>query len=296
MTVTGKPAATTNPSNAAQNAWANVACGLVAIGLALLLPTARRLNAQQGAQPEARFEVASVKPNTSGTQNSRSQFQPGGRYVVSNGTIERLFRNAYSVQPFQIIGAPGWFTADRFDIDAKADGNITVPQLQAMLQTLLRERCQLTFHKETRDLPIYTLTLARPDGRRGPSLKSSAFDCSTMMNGPPPTAPAPALPNGMPPCGGRTGSGSIVLNGTSMSNFAGNLSNVIGRTVVDRTGLTGDFDLALAYVPDTTSTEPLSDLPSLFTAVQEQLGLKLEPARGPVEVFVIDRVERPVED
>jgi len=89
----------TAPNAAAQDAWLNVACGLIAIGLALLLPTARRLNAEQSAEPVLRFEVASVKPNTSGTQSSRSQFQPGGRYVVSNGTIERLFRNAFTVQP-----------------------------------------------------------------------------------------------------------------------------------------------------------------------------------------------------
>ena len=283
-------------TNDARTAWLNVAYGLMAIGLALLTPTARRLNAQQAAEPELRFEVASVKLNTSGVQSSRSQFQPGGRYVVSNGTIERLFRNSYAVQPFQIVGAPDWFIRDRFDIDAKADGNITVPQLQAMLKTLLRERFQLAFHKETREMPIYTLVLARSDGRHGPAMKPSAFDCSTMMTGPPPATQAPPLANGMSPCGGRTASGSIVLNGTSMNNFAGNLSNIIGRTVVDGTGLKGDFDLSLTYAPETANAEPLSDLPSLFTAIEEQLGLKLESGRGPVEVYVIDRLAKPTED
>ena len=283
-------------ANDAKTAWLNVACGLMAIGLALLLPTARRLNAQQAPDPVLRFEVASVKLNTSGVQSSRSHFQPGGRYVVSNGTAERLFRNAYMVQPFQIVGAPDWLTADRFDIDAKANGNITVPQLQGMLKTLLRERFSLVFHRETREMPVYTLVLARADGRHGPSLKPSSFECSTMMNGPPPQTPAPPAANGLSPCGSSTGSGRIISNGTSMAYFANNLSNVIGRTVVDRTGLRGDFDLSLIYTPETAAAQPLSDMPSLFTAIQEQLGLKLESDRGPVEVFVIDRVERPTGD
>jgi len=269
--------------NEARTAWVNVACGLMAIGLALLLPTARRLSAQQAAGAELRFEVASVKLNTSGIQGSRSQLQPGGRYVVSNGTVERMLMNAYMVQPFQIVGAPDWLTRERFDIDAKADGNITVPQLQGMLKTLLRERFHLAFHLETRELPIYTLVLARTDGRRGPALTPSTFDCSRMMKGPPPQTPPPTMPNGLAPCGGRTSSGSIVFNGTAMAYFASNLSNIIRRTVVDRTGLAGDFNLALTYAPETASAQPLSDAASLFTALQEQLGLKLESGRGPVD-------------
>jgi bla regulator protein BlaR1 len=272
------------------------------------------------------FEVASVKPNKSNDGRVFFQNQPGGRFTATNVTLRMLIRQAYQLQDFQISGGPGWLNDDHFDIVAKADAaqldaflaeQHTGPTpIQLMIRGLLSERFNLAVHNETKDLPIYALVLARADGRLGPDLKKSEIDCAAFMaagrgrgrGGPPPAPPAPGDRPGTPgslgsmSCGFRIGIGNIVAGGASLSQLASSLSMFTGRVVLDKTGLAGGFDISLTWTPEQGPQRPpgAPDVapidpngPSIFTALQEQLGLKLDGQRGPVEVLVIDRAEHP---
>ena len=258
------------------------------------------------------FEVASVKPNNSAGRNVRLQIQPGGRFTATNVSLREIIRAAYQVQPFQIVGGPGWMNSDRFDIVAKAESDFpqTPPggppgPLQLMLRSLLAERFNLTARTESRDMPIYELVLAREDGRLGEGLQPSAVDCAGGRQGPGRGA-APPAPGERPNCGMRIGPGVLSAGGMPLSQFANGLAPMVERVVIDRTGLSGNFDLDLEWTPDQQLAQgPFGgpDLPpvdpngpSIFTAVQEQLGLKLESGRGPVDVLVIDSVEQPTPD
>jgi uncharacterized protein (TIGR03435 family) len=256
---------------------------------------------RSGAESGPKFEVASVKVNKSGDTSIRMQALPGGRINVDNATLRLLIRNAYTVQDFQISGGPDWINSDRFDVVATSTGNPTQPEIQMMLRRLLADRFKLTVHSETRELPVYALTLARSDRRLGPRLRSAEPCFRSPADGPPQQPPL----LGPGPCGFRIAIGRSTAKGVTMGAFAASLSNSVGRTVQDRTDLSGNFDLELEFTPDQTLNRPPGgqDAPapaaegaSIFTAVQEQLGLKLESQRGPVEVLVIDRVERPTPD
>ena len=271
--------------------------------------------ASASAQDKPSFEVASVKPNKSGDNRIMLGIQPGGHFTASNVTLRMLIRQAWRIQDFQIVGGPGWLGSDRFDIVAKADGNPgpTPPggppgPLELMVQSMLQERFRLALHNDTREMPIYALTLARTDGRLGPQLKKSDVDCAAFAGrgrgGPP---PGPPLFTERPMCGMRIGPGTLSAGGISLSQLANNISNFVQRTVVDKTGLSGSVDVDLTWTPDQIpqgvappGAPPLPPIdpngPSIFTAVQEQLGLKLESQRGPVDVLVIDRVEPPTPD
>jgi len=252
------------------------------------------------------FEAASIKANTSGGDGVRFGFQPGGRFNGVNVSLQTLVRNAFRLQPFQMIGGPSWFATDRFDIVAKAADNATPVDMIEMVKALMADRFKLKFHFETRELSIYELVLARADGKLGPQLKPSSVDCAAAMRGAPPPAPTtPPTPNARPTCGLRTSANpasgaTLTAGGALLAQLASNLSNAVGRTIVDRTGLTGGYDIDLSFIPDATmrpaGVQIAADGPSLFTALQEQLGLKLESAKGPVEVLVIDSAQKPVED
>ena len=216
-----------------------------------------------------------------------------------------------------VLARPDWIASTRYDITAQFSGEMpvtepgTVGPLQLMMQRVFAERFKLAVHTETREIPVYALTLARSDRTLGSKLKPAATDCEAVMNamlktardgGPPPTA-GPQLPDGRPACGMRFGPGNrLGAGGTSMAAFARSMSNQAGRIIVDKTGLTGGFDIELEFTADSSGAggQPPAagdtNLPSLFTALEEQLGLKLVPERRPVEVLVIDRVERPTEN
>jgi uncharacterized protein (TIGR03435 family) len=263
------------------------------------------------------FEVASVKPNKSGDGRISIQMQPGGRFTATNLPLRELIRMAYGVQNSQLVGGPDWIGSERFDIVAKAEsdpppsppGGPPGPMLM-MVRNLLVERFKLAVHSETRDLPIYALVMARADGRLGPQLRASQVDCAALMSaargrgGPP---PAPPKPGERPPCGTFIGIGRIAAGGVSMTQLATNLSQRVNRVVLDRTGLTGPYEFELEFTPDqlpqgppppgAPSLPPIDpNGPSIFTALQEQLGLKLDAQRGPVEVLVIDGVAQPTPD
>jgi uncharacterized protein (TIGR03435 family) len=296
--------------------------GLAAIVVAGV-PRAAHLGAQ--APPPAAeapanpvFEVASIKQNKSGEGFIRIGMAPGGRFTATNMPLRQLILMAYQVQPFQVEGGPSWMTSDRFDIVAKADRDVPPPApgvagpMQFMMRALLADRFKLTMHNEQKEMPIYNLVVARADGKLGAQLKQSTTDCAAIMGaanrrggGPPP----PPSFNEPIQCGMRVLPGTLSAGGFPLSQFAQFLSTTVQRIVVDRTGLTGNFDLNMTWTPDQLpqgrgdpppGAPPLPAIdpngPSIFTAVQEQLGLKLESTKAPVDMLVVDRAEHPAED
>lgn len=277
-----------------------------------------RLLAQTPPAPvdKPKFEVASVRENTSGDGKIMFGIQPGGRFNAVNVPLWALIRQAYAVQRTQIVGAPDWTERARFDIVAKAEGDIASAgpgsppgALHFMLQDLLEDRFKLRAHRETRELPIYALTLARSDRKLGAGLRPSTVDCAAMRGrgGRGLSARGPAAAGERVPCGMRMAPNHVVAGGVSLAQFTQVLSQLTQRIVLDRTGLEGRFDIDLSFTPDRMpqgspppgapqlpSIDPNG--PSVFTAVREQLGLKLESDRAPVEVLVIDHVERPTPD
>lgn len=276
---------------------------------ALAVVCAGATTAQEAATT---FEAATVKRNTAPVVGSYVGRQPGGRFLTTAAPLREIIEFAYLVQPFQLIDAPGWVNDDRWDITARlAAPPAPVPPGQPdaallAMRALLRERFQLRVRHETRQMPIYALVLARPDGRLGAQIKKGDVDCSALraarLKGD--TSP---LPPAAKSCGTRGRVGSIEMGGSPLTDFADSLAARVQRVVVDRTGLTGGWDLTLTYTPDPSQIRPGTFAPgqqpqfdqsgpSLFTALQEQLGLRLESTTGPVQVLVVERVERAKED
>jgi uncharacterized protein (TIGR03435 family) len=289
---------------------------LISLPASLISLCATALIAQSPAPAASRpaFEVAAVRPNTSGTNQVSIGIQPGGRFTAVNVPLIVLIRIAHRLQESQLVGAPDWVVNERYDISAKAEAEFS-PAMpggpaglqQLMLQSLLEDRFKLMTRRETREMPIFALVLARADGKLGPQIKPSATDCQAMAaarrGGPPPGLPQEGE---RPVCGMRMGFGQLAGGGFPLSQLASSLSQTVQRVVIDKTGLSGNFDFDLKWTPDQLPqgppppgvTPPSIDPngPSIFTAVQEQLGLKLDSQRGPVEVLVIDHVERPTAD
>jgi uncharacterized protein (TIGR03435 family) len=256
------------------------------------------------------FEVASVKRNMSGETQSDTVFQ-GDRYMAHNATLRRVIAEAYRVRSFQVTGGPAWIDSDRFEIIAKAqsdapfalqlgpDGTRTPGAASFLIvQQLLKERFKLAAHVDMRDGPVLALVSGTKDGRPGAQLRPPAFDCA-KFNPRDPDLPPP--PGGF--CGGiRAGAGSLVGKSATMRQLSATLSGILQQFVVDRTSLNGTFDLDLSWTPAPLTADP--SVPpagaetgqSLYAALREQLGLKLDSQRGRVEVVVIDHVEPPTED
>jgi len=264
----------------------------VAATLGVLLLTATALVSQ-----EVRFEAAVFRLNPSGDSGTSIGQRPGGQYVMTNGPIGMLLRNAFGPQNGELIGAPGWVTSERYDLIATANGTTSSDDLRLMLRTLLVDRLKLQAHLEPREQPVYFLIVARPDGRLGPNLERTSRDCAAVAAATRAGLPAPVLKppaNGGDPCGTRATAGEVLAGGITMDVFARNLGSRAGRVVFDRTALEGYFDLTLRFSRDQDPANP--DAPSIFTALQEQLGLKLEPGRAPLQTLVIDHIERPTEN
>ncbi|HEV8396407.1 MAG TPA: TIGR03435 family protein [Vicinamibacterales bacterium] len=246
------------------------------------------------AAQDARFDVASLKRNTSGSTSTSMSDRPDG-LMMENGTLRNLIFNAYRPQSNELVGAPGWL-ADRYDLIAKAGGPATAELRAAMLRALLEERLHLQAHYEMREQPVYELVFARRDRSLGLQIVRTDRDCAAAAAARDAGRPAPALSpasNGAPPCGVRANRGEFLAGGITMEGLARNLASRAGRVIFDRTGLEGYYQITLTFAPDVAAA--VSDAPTLFTALQEQLGLKLEPSRAPLQTLVIDHVERPIE-
>lgn len=263
------------------------------------------------------FDSASVKTNLRPiSAGSTGDVIPlgGGRLRAEAALLPFIIQQAYTVRRYQIIGGPDWIGTARYDIEAKADGNATFPQIMLMLQSLLEDRFKLKVHRETRQLPVYELTVTKGGNKLKqptPGGCAAAEINSVPLPPPPPGTVAP------PPCGRVfmgmfNGKASLEGGNVSVSELVRVLSNVMGRPVIDKTGISGNFDIHLPFAPDSSleglpgagapggPALPVAADPSagatIFTAIQEELGLKLESTKGPVEVIVIDGAERPTEN
>ena len=278
--------------------------------------------AQQADAAAPTFEVATIKLNNSDDQRQFIRRQPGGRVTVTNIPARQLILIAYQLQSFQVVGGPSWITTDRFDITAKLEANTppaTLPNtgsaarfeqdpIQQALRTLFAHRFKLKRHRETREMDIYALVLAKPGSGPGAGLKQSTTDCSPaavaarrggQSQGPPGPSPSDASF-----CGLTGRPGQIRMGGSLLSDATTVLGQITGRMVIDRSGLSGNWDFTLTFRPDMPfglppgvdppTIDPAA--PSIFTALQEQLGLKLESTKGPVDVLVIDGIEHPTLD
>ena len=281
----------------------------------VFLTTLTWVAAQPAAQAPVSFEAASIKPNKSGDSNTSVGPRPGGRFNATNAPVALFITMAYQLQPFQVQGAPDWTRTDRFDIVAKLDGDPpAVPfgepdQMMLALRTLLADRFKLAAHVEMPELPVYALVQARADGKLGPNMRSSSTDCEAIrVAGREAARQGRAInPNTADrvACGVRNNNGRMQFGGYPLTLFANALANQVARTVIDRTGLTGNWDFELTFTPERVRQQALAgnappdvdpNGPSIFTAIQEQLGLKLESTKAPVKVLVIDHLEQPSPD
>ena len=242
-------------------------------------------------KPNAVFDVASVRMGDPNSVRQGIHIQPGGRFNTTNTTLKMLVAFAYDVENYQIAGGPAWSESDKFTIDAKPVDPALIPsgpegdaQIRLMVRSLLAERFKVSVHRDTKEDRIYNLVI----GKNGSKLNE--------------TNPATVGQN----LEGRTG--QFTATGVPLSMLTQSLSRQLGRPVIDKTGLSGRYDFKLTYVPESRDgifgqvlpTDPAAadnlETTALFTALQEQLGLKLESAKGPIEIVVIDQAERPTEN
>jgi uncharacterized protein (TIGR03435 family) len=267
------------------------------------------------------FEEVSVRPNATEGRGGRGggQMQPG-RYVAQNLTLRNIIRRAFGMQGSQgpnsgvdlleqqVAGGPAWVAADKWDVIATTPQAAQPPEMRLMLQRMLAERFKLRAHWEKRELPVYVLAMARADGALGPGLRRTPDEecAKAKAAGPPPMPEAvqpgqPLPPMPLPNCGAvQFGPGQLTARGAPIDFLAQALVNTpvitgIDRPVLDRTGLRGNFGFQLKFAP-AASVNPDPDRPHLVTALTEQLGLKLEATQAPMDVLVIDSVERPAEN
>lgn len=258
--------------------------GVQLAALAAGVGVVRVLYAQQSA--DLRFDVASIKRNTSGEQGGRNALDPGA-YTGINVTVRRILALAYLPLPnAQIVGGPDWINTERYDVRARFNGTPSRPELQQMLRALLADRFRLRLHTESRATAVFALTVAR-SGILGPALTRSSLDCSNPAQRPPATAGAPS-------CAFQYTDGLIRGRGVTLDQIASEI--VAGRTVINRTGLDGYYDVELRWAPDATPAPADDAAPTLATALREQLGLRLEATTLPMDHLVIDSIERPTED
>jgi uncharacterized protein (TIGR03435 family) len=251
------------------------------------------------AEGPQEFEVASIRRNLTGNQQGGGLAapQPGGRFIAIGAPLRRLVVDAYD--GVEVVGGPAWMNTDRFDVNARGNGDGSPAEIRRMLRALLVERFKLVVHTETRLMPVYELTLVRADGR-GPRLRESDAKCTEEARN--------FLPDGRPgfppACGDyRLGARALTARGMTMGRLARVLRGRVGRPVLDGTGLTTAYDLEIEWSSDlgllqappgaAGANELTPDGVSLFTALQEQLGLRLQATRGKVDVIVVDRAEPP---
>jgi uncharacterized protein (TIGR03435 family) len=277
-------------------------CEAISLAVALLFGLLYATDSQGQTQADdaavklPAFEVASIKPDKSGTPMIMFRLTPDG-LNVTNTPLKMLIQQAYGVEENQVIGFPNGLNSERYDVEAKVDSadvaklhDLDPHQRMRMLQPVLAERFQLKVHRETMDLPVYELVLAKG----GPKFHEAK--------------PGDTYPNGIKGPDGHSGpglvwiqDGRLTCQAVGMVELTRILSQRLGHNVLDKTGLTGKYDLAMEWPPPEDRPGPMSDggnaadssAPSIFTVIQEQLGLKLESHKAPVEVLVIDHVEAP---
>jgi uncharacterized protein (TIGR03435 family) len=263
-----------------------------------LLIAATSVVLAQEAPSRQTFEVATIKRNTSLASGGGGGMAPGGRFRLVNVDVRTMISIAYrmgaQLSPSQIVGGPEWTSSEYYDVAGKVGDDLAdkppaalIAAQPLLLQSLLEDRFRLNVHRETRQLPRYALVLARKDGALGPHLLRTTVDCTVDRQ----------------KCSLQGAPGHFTGGAVRITTLIGFLSANVQRVVIDRTGLDGTFELDLEFAPDHASpplsgdtTPPSADKPSIFTALEDQLGLKLQSERGPVDVVVIDHIERPTEN
>ena len=258
---------------------------LVAVAVPFLIGILR------AQEPRLQFEVASIKRNETGVQGIDYYFAPGGRFHARNNPITNLITHAYGVAYYQLAGGPDWLRTDNYDVEAKAQGEPTKAEGNRMIRSLLEDRFMIKVHRETRDLPGYVLTVAKG----GPKLPQfNEGTCADWGPGTPPPPPPPGHQRTVH-CGNNiVTKGRWLATKIDSRGLAGALQAIVGRPVLDHTGLSGFYDVNLTYVDDALAGDVTG--PSIFTAVRDELGLKLDSTKVPVEMLVIDHIERPSEN
>jgi uncharacterized protein (TIGR03435 family) len=263
------------------------------------------LSAQNPGPPPMPY-VASVKVNASGDPASFTRRLPGGTFLASNIKLHDMIAFAHGLQSFEVEGGPDWTRDVRFDVTIKAEANVgpvAIGPTQIGLQLardVLAKRFSLQAHRETRERPVFALVRSREDGALGPRIKRSATDCAALAAeaGKSGAPWPPRSAEGRILCGLQTQGNTLTAGGYPMSEFQRYLTGQTQRAVIDRTGLAGAWDFELTFAPPDVAADPSADrnIPTLFTALQEQLGLKLDSTHGPAEVLIIDRIGRPTPD
>ena len=260
--------------------------------------------------PVPSFDVTSVRENTSGSSASDIASTPS-RFVVTNTPLGFIILHAYQLMAHQLVDVPEWAWSAAYDIAGTYPGGVrpSDADTRAMLRRLLEERFRLNIRREKRELPVYRLVMARGDGRLGPQLTPSTVDCEKLIaekgSNTGADRPSAVAPGGRrPACMMSASRRGFLTGGTQpISALAGALQAFLGRPVVDATGLQGRFDMDLKWTPNAEISAPpagvaplFPDGPSIMTAVQEQLGLKLETGMASFDVVIVQRVERPTQD
>jgi uncharacterized protein (TIGR03435 family) len=274
--------------------------------VSVLILSAGLAGAQDASAPP-RFEAASIRPTAPGGPPISGTTIQANRLRAMNTTLLGLIRSVYYEDGFisetQFIGGPDWMRTERWDINAVASTAQTRAQFNALLRQLLADRFKLRIRRERRELPVFALLMARDDRRPGPNLTGVTVDCAVykdafnrLQSGP---RPEPGVPLQPTTCDTLTRSGPqgthVVGKAVELSTLARMLTSYFDAPVLDRTGLSGQYDYELKFVPDPLLT-PTADAVSLATALREQLGLRVERRQEPQDVLVIESAERPTLD
>jgi uncharacterized protein (TIGR03435 family) len=241
-----------------------------------------------GQSPQPAFEVVSIKRNVPGTFPVGPEAREGGSFVATSATLVRIVRFVYDLPEYRVVGGPDWARREAFNVEARAGRDASAAEIKRMVLAMLQNRFQLVVRQERREGPIYSLVVARSDKRLGPNMRPSAGDCAK-----------PVWEERRTPNGGA----STQRTCTPIAELVPSLSSALQAPVEDKTGLAGRWDFELSYTgerrrnitPDAVARDP-NDAPALLTAVQEQLGLRLESGRGPVDVVVIESAAQPTEN
>jgi uncharacterized protein (TIGR03435 family) len=252
---------------------------------------------QVSAQTPPSFEVASLKKNTTGPGGSRLETLPDGTFRMINMPLIVIVTliSPFVVDRDHVVGIPDWVWTEPYDVIAKPPAGATADGQNDRLRSLLAERLKFVAHVEEREQDTYSLTFARTDRARGPKLKPSTLDCSPGGRGRlTPPGLAPGMEAFAQRCGVSMAPGWAVSGSSTIERMARTLIGLVGRMVVDHTGLEGDYSWSIQFAPPTRAGDAVpSDAPDIFTALREQLGLRLEPEKNKVPFLVIDHIERP---
>jgi uncharacterized protein (TIGR03435 family) len=260
----------------------------MAIRSLLLALTAASAVALAAQSQEPAFDVVSIKRSVSGMFPVGPEARQGGSFVATNATLVRIVRFVFDLPEYRVVGGPDWARRQPFNVEARAGRDASAAEIKRMVLAMLKDRFQLVVRQERREGPIYSLVVARSDKRLGTNMRPSAGDCSKPVHEE-----------------RRTPNGGVSTQRTCapMAELVSSFSNALSVPVLDKTMLTGLWDSELSYTgerrsnitPDAVARDP-NDAPALLTAVQEQLGLRLESGRGPVDVVVIESAAQPTEN